>query len=263
MQPQVPGDHRREIAVEDLECPRRPRLGGRQDVVEGQTRSHCTSAIDDPRSPPDRQAAARPDHHPPEWGRAGLPASLPGEPPGSPIRSRPSASPIPGDGRVLLEVDGCEPRAGRRHPGVLLLSPLAFSACSAGQVTQTASQERDKVGAMAEVGDITCARWSSSTPAAATTRRATTPSSAGHRQLRPGDRRPRRRQRRGLRRRRDRDARPAGRRRPGPAGPTRSRSPPTARCSSTATSLDLPDRPRRVAHRRAVDRADLHVRERR
>jgi copper(I)-binding protein len=38
--------------------------------------------------------------------------------------------------------------------GVLLLSPLALSACSAGQVTQTAGQERDKVGAMAEVGQI-------------------------------------------------------------------------------------------------------------
>ena len=39
--------------------------------------------------------------------------------------------------------------------GVLLLSPIALSACSAGQVTQTAGQMRDKVGAMAEVGDIT------------------------------------------------------------------------------------------------------------
>ncbi|RZU34321.1 copper chaperone PCu(A)C [Blastococcus saxobsidens] len=39
--------------------------------------------------------------------------------------------------------------------GVLLLSPLALSACSAGQVTQTATQERDKVGALAAVGDIT------------------------------------------------------------------------------------------------------------
>jgi len=39
--------------------------------------------------------------------------------------------------------------------GVLLLSPLALSACSAGQVTQTASQERDKTGAQAQVGDIT------------------------------------------------------------------------------------------------------------
>ena len=38
--------------------------------------------------------------------------------------------------------------------GVLLLSPVALSACSAGQVTQTAGQNRDKVGAMAEVGDI-------------------------------------------------------------------------------------------------------------
>jgi copper(I)-binding protein len=39
--------------------------------------------------------------------------------------------------------------------GVLVLSPLALSACSAGQVTQTASQERDKTGAQAQVGDIT------------------------------------------------------------------------------------------------------------
>jgi copper(I)-binding protein len=38
--------------------------------------------------------------------------------------------------------------------GVLLFSPFALSACSAGQVTQTADQQRDKVGAMAEVGDI-------------------------------------------------------------------------------------------------------------
>jgi copper(I)-binding protein len=39
--------------------------------------------------------------------------------------------------------------------GVLLLSPVALSACSAGQVTQTATQERDKVGAMAQVGNLT------------------------------------------------------------------------------------------------------------
>jgi copper(I)-binding protein len=39
--------------------------------------------------------------------------------------------------------------------GVLLLSPAALSACSAGQVTQTATQERDKVGAMGQVGDLT------------------------------------------------------------------------------------------------------------
>jgi copper(I)-binding protein len=38
--------------------------------------------------------------------------------------------------------------------GVLLLSPVALSACSAGQVTQTAGQQRDKIGAQAEVGDI-------------------------------------------------------------------------------------------------------------
>ena len=39
--------------------------------------------------------------------------------------------------------------------GVLLLSPVVLSACSAGQVTQTATQERDKTGAQAQVGDIT------------------------------------------------------------------------------------------------------------
>jgi len=44
---------------------------------------------------------------------------------------------------------------GAATAGVLLLSPLALSACSAGQVTQTATQQRDKVGAMAQVGDIT------------------------------------------------------------------------------------------------------------
>jgi copper(I)-binding protein len=39
--------------------------------------------------------------------------------------------------------------------GVLLLSPVALSACSAGQVTQTATQERDKTGGMAQVGELT------------------------------------------------------------------------------------------------------------
>ncbi len=38
--------------------------------------------------------------------------------------------------------------------GVLLLSPVVLSACSAGQVTQTAAQERDKTGAQGQVGDI-------------------------------------------------------------------------------------------------------------
>jgi copper(I)-binding protein len=39
--------------------------------------------------------------------------------------------------------------------GVLLLSPVALSACSAGQVAQTATQERDRVGGTATVGDLT------------------------------------------------------------------------------------------------------------
>ena len=38
---------------------------------------------------------------------------------------------------------------------VLLVSPVALAACSAGQVTQTATQVRDKVGAMAQVGELT------------------------------------------------------------------------------------------------------------
>ncbi|MGY1615133.1 copper chaperone PCu(A)C [Geodermatophilus sp. SYSU D00691] len=38
--------------------------------------------------------------------------------------------------------------------GVLLVSPLALSACSAGQVNQTSSQLRDKVGPSAQIGEI-------------------------------------------------------------------------------------------------------------
>jgi copper(I)-binding protein len=38
--------------------------------------------------------------------------------------------------------------------GVLLVSPVALAACSAGQVTQTESQARDHTGPMAEVGDL-------------------------------------------------------------------------------------------------------------
>jgi copper(I)-binding protein len=38
--------------------------------------------------------------------------------------------------------------------GVLLLSPVALSACSAGQVAQTAEQHRDKTGAQMNVGAL-------------------------------------------------------------------------------------------------------------
>ncbi|WP_369140622.1 copper chaperone PCu(A)C [Modestobacter versicolor] len=38
--------------------------------------------------------------------------------------------------------------------GVLLLSPIALTACSAGQVAQTATQDRDKIGAQGSVGDL-------------------------------------------------------------------------------------------------------------
>jgi hypothetical protein len=38
--------------------------------------------------------------------------------------------------------------------GALVTSPVALGACSAGQVTQTATQDRDKVGPQAQVEDI-------------------------------------------------------------------------------------------------------------
>ena len=43
---------------------------------------------------------------------------------------------------------------GAATMGVLLLSPVVLTACSAGQVTQTATQERDKTGAQGQAGDI-------------------------------------------------------------------------------------------------------------
>ena len=42
-----------------------------------------------------------------------------------------------------------------RTLAVLLLSPIVLGACSSGQVTQTATQDRDKAGPMADVGNIT------------------------------------------------------------------------------------------------------------
>ena len=39
--------------------------------------------------------------------------------------------------------------------GALLLTPVVLTACSAGEVNQTASQDRDKVGPSAQVGDLT------------------------------------------------------------------------------------------------------------
>jgi hypothetical protein len=38
--------------------------------------------------------------------------------------------------------------------GVLLLSPVVLSACGAGQVPQTATEQRDKTGGMTEVGNL-------------------------------------------------------------------------------------------------------------
>ncbi len=42
-----------------------------------------------------------------------------------------------------------------RTLGALLLTPIALGACSTGQVTQTATQDRDKSGPMADVANIT------------------------------------------------------------------------------------------------------------
>ena len=42
-----------------------------------------------------------------------------------------------------------------RTLGALLLSPIVLGACSSGQVTQTATQDRDKAGPMADVENIT------------------------------------------------------------------------------------------------------------
>ena len=46
-------------------------------------------------------------------------------------------------------------RTYARSIAVTSAALVALSACSAGRVTQTATQERDKVGAMGQVGDIT------------------------------------------------------------------------------------------------------------
>jgi copper(I)-binding protein len=54
-----------------------------------------------------------------------------------------------------LEVDAVNRALRAAAMGVLLLSPVALSACSAGQVAQTAEQERDKVGGSAIAGDLT------------------------------------------------------------------------------------------------------------
>jgi copper(I)-binding protein len=53
-----------------------------------------------------------------------------------------------------LEVDAVNRALRAAALGVLLLSPVALSACSAGQVAQTAQQNRDKTGAQMSVGDL-------------------------------------------------------------------------------------------------------------
>jgi copper(I)-binding protein len=53
-----------------------------------------------------------------------------------------------------MEVDAVNRALRAAAMGVLLLSPVALSACSAGQVSQTAAENRDKVGGLANGGDI-------------------------------------------------------------------------------------------------------------
>ena len=157
---------------------------------------------------------------------------------------------------------------GAATAGVLLLSPLALSACRApGQVTQTATQQRDKVGAMAQVGDITVRAVELVSPRAAATRRATiaeltlaivnsgqeTDTLVGVDGEGFGDVE-------------IRTAATSGTTTTGTGGSgqlTRSRSPPTPPCSSRQRRLDHPHRLDELPHRRAVPRADPLVRERR
>jgi copper(I)-binding protein len=53
-----------------------------------------------------------------------------------------------------LEVDAVNRALRAAAMSALLLSPVALAACSAGQVAQTAEQNRDKVGAQVNVGDV-------------------------------------------------------------------------------------------------------------
>jgi copper(I)-binding protein len=53
-----------------------------------------------------------------------------------------------------LEVDAVNRALRAAAMSALLLSPVALTACSAGQVAQTAEQNRDKIGAQVNVGDL-------------------------------------------------------------------------------------------------------------
>ena len=157
VQAQVPGDGRREVAVEHLEGPGRAGLRRSEDVVEGQTRPHrALLRSADPRPPPHRQ-----------WAPDRMRATRRGDSPsralpsgrtarGRPLRSARSRVTDPAVAGPSCWRSTAVNRALRAATmGVLLLSPVALSACSAGQVTQTATQERDKTGGQAQVGDIT------------------------------------------------------------------------------------------------------------
>jgi copper(I)-binding protein len=63
-------------------------------------------------------------------------------------------SPSCGGRDVSSEVDPVNRALRAATIGVLLLGPVTLSACSAGQVNQTALQVRDKVGTTVSVGDL-------------------------------------------------------------------------------------------------------------
>src|SRR3954468_9871998 len=107
-------------------------------------------------SSPDRQWRVGTAPDAPGRGTRRRRAFPPGGPPGMPVRLRSTPRHRSAGGRPEPVWRSTAVNRALRAAtiGVLLLSPVVLSSCSAGQVTQTATQERDKVGAQAQVGDI-------------------------------------------------------------------------------------------------------------
>ena len=238
MQPQIAGDRR---ATGRGRAPRRP-TPRRPAPRRGRRRRAVPSAS---RPPPLGRSALlfligrrgrRPERGCTRTGDApSLGRSLRADRPGRPDRLRPDpVSPIPRwPVRICWRSTAVNRALRAATMGVLLLSPVALSACSAGQVTQTATQERDKTGGQAQVGDLTLRAGRSSLPprrrlrAAATTPSCSWRSSTAARRTTPwstssgegfGDveierRRGRHRRERGVRAARDEIEIPAGVRR--------------------------------------------------
>ena len=149
--------------------------------------------------------------------------------------------------RTCVEVDGCEPRAARRHDG--RAAPAPPSRCpraAPGRSRRPPRRSATRSAAMAAGRRHHPARGRArlAPAAAATSAGDDAELHAGHRQHRRGGRHPRRRRGRGLRRRRDPAPRPTvdGGRRPAAPRParTRSRSPRDPPSSSAATTSRSP-----------------------